>query len=838
MDLGASPDCRGFAAAAAALLAGIVPVASASGQGSAGLDAPLGASPFPGAKVERVVPAKPKHTELEPGDSRRTIQVKFDEGTFVRERGGEFTTLEADRLGPLRAVMDRYPGARIARIFNAASEATLDRQSDRIERTSGRELADPNLWYQLTLPAGTDLEALIDGLNALAIVEIAEPEPNDIEPNHAGPTPSFVAQQDYREMAPTGIDADYAGTVLGGRGSQVEIIDIERAWQFTHEDLSKADGALIANGTPQLPADNDHGTAVIGEMVGDANTFGVTGAADQADLGLVNRLNDENTSLATAIDVARMNLVAGDVMIIEVQIDGPNGNCAAGDQSGCVPVEWSAANYDAITTATAAGIIVMEPAGNGNEDLGDTAIYGGPPFPSGKADSGAIMVGAANHPGCTTPVHGRSSFSNFGPRVDYHGYGECVVTTGYGDLQTDPNGADFFYTDTFGGTSSATPIVTSAAAVLSSVAQQNGDADGLDSFQARAALAPGATAQELAMGSLAGNIGPMPNLRAALGGPTADAGGPYAGSEGSSIPLDGSGSSDPLPGSITAYEWDLDNDGAYDDATGVNPSFQAGDNGVYPIGLRVTDDDGNMVTDDSTVTLSNVAPTTTVDPNQDDEIAEGDTLNAEATFTDPGYDDTYAGVIDWGDGDLDDPAAVAVNTQGPPQDEGDISGSHVYPTPGTYTITLAVQDDDSGQGDDQFTLTVVPRCQGQPSTVVGTPGDDDLHGTSGDDVVFAGGGDDEIRTGDGDDLVCAGQGEDRTAGRAGDDVIFDSAGDGVLTGSAGHDVLFGALGADVLSGGPGVDFLEGAAGPDDINGGAGRDSCDARPADRVRRCES
>lgn len=789
-----------------------------------------------GAGLERVVPPKPDHTTIEAGQSRRRVHLKFDEGTSVRVRDGEFVTLGDDDLSGVREVLERHPGIEIERTFDSASEPTLDRRTDRIEEESGREQADLNLWFRLLLPVATDEEALIDDLNALGIVELAAPEPKTLLPNHAGPTPLFVLQQDYRELAPTGIDADYATTVAGGRGQQVEIIDVERDWQYSHEDLAKAATALIPNKTP-TNFDNDHGTAVIGEMVGDNNAFGVTGAADGAALGLVNNTNDEDgADVADSIALAAANLVAGDVMILEMQIDGPNGDCDSMTQEGCVPVEWFGPYYDAIVAATSAGIIVMEPSGNGNEDLGDTAIYGGPPFPSGKADSGAIMVGAANHPGCTAPVHGRSSFSNFGTRVDYHGYGECVVTTGYGDLQTDPS-ADFFYTDTFGGTSGATPIVTSAAAVLSSVAQQGGDANGLTSVEARTALALGATPQDTSV--TAGNIGPMPDLRDALGGPTADAGGPYNTAEGTSINLDGSGSSDQAPGTITTYEWDLDNDAAYDDATGANPPFVRGDNGSYTIGLRVTDNNGNTATDTTTVNVTNVPPTATLDPAQDMQIAEGDTLSALATFTDPGYDDTYTGVIDWGDGDQDNPAAVAVTTQGPPQDEGDISGSHLYPDPGSYPVSLTVTDDDVGTDTEQFTLTVVPRCMGVPATVVGTPASETLTGTDGKDVVFADSGDDTIRTGDANDLVCAGPGDDTTHGRAGDDMVFDEGGAGVLAGGAGDDTLHGHVGPDEMWGGAGRDFLFGGAGSDFVHGGAGRDECDSGPGDdHVTHCDS
>jgi len=90
-----------------------------------------------------------------------------------------------------------------------------------------------------------------------------------------------------------------------------------------------------------------------------------------------------------------------------------------------------------------------------------------------------------------------------------------------------------------------------------------------------------------------------------LGGnqpPVADAGGPYSGMVGESILLDGSGSYD-LDGTIVSYEWDLDDDGFYDDATGSTTTNSWSFEGSYPISLKVTDDGGLNDTDDSTVSI-------------------------------------------------------------------------------------------------------------------------------------------------------------------------------------------------------------------------------------------
>jgi hypothetical protein len=87
--------------------------------------------------------------------------------------------------------------------------------------------------------------------------------------------------------------------------------------------------------------------------------------------------------------------------------------------------------------------------------------------------------------------------------------------------------------------------------------------------------------------------------------PIAEAGGPYAGNVGTTIALDGSGSTD-NDGTIVLYEWDLDNDGQYDDATGATTNFDAVAAGTYTIGLQVTDNDGATDADTTTVTVTDI----------------------------------------------------------------------------------------------------------------------------------------------------------------------------------------------------------------------------------------
>jgi hypothetical protein len=171
--------------------------------------------------------------------------------------------------------------------------------------------------------------------------------------------------------------------------------------------------------------------------------------------------------------------------------------------------------------------------------------------------------------------------------------------------------------------------------------------------------------------------------------PIANAGGPYSGNEGSPITLDGSGSFDP-DGTIVLYEWDLDNDGSYDDATGVNPVYTWNDDYSGIIGLRVTDNYGGTGTATTTATINNVAPVAGASNNGP--VNEGSPATITASQTDPGADIfTYS--FDW-----DNDGVYEVVDQANP------SANYIWNDNGTYTVGVRVRDDDGGIG---TTITVV-----------------------------------------------------------------------------------------------------------------------------------
>ncbi|MFZ4857237.1 MAG: PKD domain-containing protein [Desulfuromonadaceae bacterium] len=173
--------------------------------------------------------------------------------------------------------------------------------------------------------------------------------------------------------------------------------------------------------------------------------------------------------------------------------------------------------------------------------------------------------------------------------------------------------------------------------------------------------------------------------------PVAKAGGPYTVNEGENVTLDGTGSSDP-DGNVITYAWDLDNNGTYETA-GATVVFSWPNNGSFTVGLKVTD--GALEsTDTAVVTVNNVAPSVNV--GLDATINEGGTFTGIGSFTDPGAD-TWSATVNYGDG-----SAVQTLT---------LSGknftlSHVYPQNGTFTVTVAVTDSNSGVGSDTAIVTV------------------------------------------------------------------------------------------------------------------------------------
>ncbi|MBL9161973.1 MAG: PKD domain-containing protein [Planctomycetaceae bacterium] len=115
-----------------------------------------------------------------------------------------------------------------------------------------------------------------------------------------------------------------------------------------------------------------------------------------------------------------------------------------------------------------------------------------------------------------------------------------------------------------------------------------------------------------------------------------------------------------------------------------NPTGTSSD--VYTVDVRVRDDDGGQATANSTVNVSNVAPSNVLIAPVGSSIAEGGGVNLGIMFDDPGSQDSHQVEINWGDGQVTTGTATGYT----------FSASHVYADNGTYAVHVNVVDDDGG----------------------------------------------------------------------------------------------------------------------------------------------
>lgn len=427
------------------------------------------------------------------------------------------------------------------------SEESVRAAVAQAQSASEQPLPDLSVYYRIEAP-DEDLDDLAEQFMALETVQAAyvkppaepavfmdvqttEPAPPDVTLPVGAPaaaTPDFTPRQGYLNPAPEGIDARYAWRLAGGRGRGVRCIDIEGGWRFSHEDLRANQGGVVLGSPSSNTGWENHGTAVMGEIGGDVNTLGITGICPDASTRAISIFG---IGSAPAIRQAADLLSAGDLLLIELHAPGPRFNFQGrADQRGYIPMEFWPDNWDAICYAVARGVVVVEAAGNGAENLDDPLYDARPvgfpatwsnPFRRGARDSGAILVGAgAPPPGTHGRDHGpdrsRLGFSNYGAAVDAQGWGREVTTTGYGQLWRDasnPGNRDRWYTDTFSGTSSASPIIVGALGCVQGVLKARGQTP-LSPQRARQLLRSTGSPQTDAPGRpRSQRIGSRPNLR-------------------------------------------------------------------------------------------------------------------------------------------------------------------------------------------------------------------------------------------------------------------------------------------------------------------------------------
>lgn len=418
------------------------------------------------------------------------------------------------------AAIDARGGARITRAMRSevgSARALLD--LDRRASKAGCPLHPSLLSYWIAEPP----EGVHQGLSeAVAAGGFASVQGISRERRVAVPVPvndpanELSVEQGYLRAGPEGIDAEAAWAAQSdGRGVRLGLVDVE--WELGHPDLP----AGRMNQVPGLPqadyiACREHGTRTLGVVAALDNGSigpgsGAVGIAPMIDkIWLASFASAPSLEAGVVRAIARMTmpekvqlrdlvlsrerrlfegivatampgrLRMGDVFLIEAQ------SCI--EAGRYQPVEFTPVVRTAIAKAIAgAGIVVIEPAGNGGSNL-DTLT------PDGHVPTQAILVGSCLKP--TAPVHsnsgphesghrpaaqglcgaggevGQSMATNYGQIIDCYAWGECVTTCAACAGPLNLPG----YTSDFGGTSAASAIIAGAAILVQQKAKAVGAA--------------------------------------------------------------------------------------------------------------------------------------------------------------------------------------------------------------------------------------------------------------------------------------------------------------------------------------------------------------------------
>ncbi|MBX9655190.1 hypothetical protein K2Y11_16370, partial [bacterium] len=177
----------------------------------------------------------------------------------------------------------------------------------------------------------------------------------------------------------------------------------------------------------------------------------------------------------------------------------------------------------------------------------------------------------------------------------------------------------------------------------------------------------------------------------------AKSGGPYSIIEGQSLTLTATGSSDPLGQSLT-YSWDVNGDGSFGDAFGLNPTLSWGQlnalgisDGLTSRNLRVqvSDSWGRSTASATTLlTVNNAAPTANIAGIGP--VVRQETVTYTLTATDPSSVDQAAGFtfkIDWNNDGIDDQTVIGASGT---------TITHVWSSLGSSTIRVTASDKDGG----------------------------------------------------------------------------------------------------------------------------------------------
>jgi subtilisin len=434
------------------------------------------------------------------------------------------------------------------------------------------------------------------------------------------------------------------------KGAGVKVAIIDTGIDRTHPDLDAnyKGGKDFVNGDDDPMDDHGHGTHVAGIIAAEDDGAGVVGVAPEAWLYALKILDSSGSGSDSDMIAAMEWAVDNHMDVVNLSLGTPT------DPGTLV--------QQAFDDAASAGIVTVAAAGNRNWIY---ILFGlEMPVQWPAAYESVIAVSAM------TSADAWASFSCSGPEVELAAPGDSIYSTipgGYAVMS---------------GTSMAAPHVTGTAALVIAAGYSN----------VRARLAD--TADDFGTSGRDPYYGcGLVDADEAAGGATPPANqAPTASftyeTAYLSCSFDASGSSDP-DGDALTYAWNF-GDGS--SGGGVDPSHTYAIGATYSVTLTVTDEHGATAATSQDVTVN--AP-----PNQPPTASFTYTTdNLSCSFDASGSSDADGSIViyawDFGDG------GVAIGA----------TANHTYGSAATYTVTLAVMDDDGATDSlsKSVTVTAVP----------------------------------------------------------------------------------------------------------------------------------
>jgi len=167
--------------------------------------------------------------------------------------------------------------------------------------------------------------------------------------------------------------------------------------------------------------------------------------------------------------------------------------------------------------------------------------------------------------------------------------------------------------------------------------------------------------------------------------PVADAGPSQDVDEGTTVTFDGSASVDNID--VIWYNWTF-LDATQRSLIGVNPTHTFETPGVYTVTMEATDAAGNQATDTVIITVLDITGPV-ADAGNDQTVEEGETVSFDASGS---SDNVGIASYEWdfGDGATGSGATI----------------THTYTGPGSYTVTLRLEDEAGNSDIDSLTVSV------------------------------------------------------------------------------------------------------------------------------------